>query len=167
MNMGSLGQEDTSRMVKLTLDRRINFIDTADVYTLCLGRPRWPLCCRNVWASTSTRLHHPKTACVAARHQLDSPKVVVADVLKSDESGLHELETRHEDEATMVFGPLPKIDRERHAEVEMSAQERLEAAGRAGLRTSREPTSRRSNCADVDITTLKPHKMSVIVDSSD
>ncbi len=34
MNMGSLGQEDTTRMVKLALDRGINFIDTADVYSL-------------------------------------------------------------------------------------------------------------------------------------
>ena len=32
MNMGNLGQEDTTRMVKLALDRGINFIDTADVY---------------------------------------------------------------------------------------------------------------------------------------
>src|SRR3979490_864921 len=34
MNMGNLGQEDTTRMVKLALDRDINFIDTADVYSL-------------------------------------------------------------------------------------------------------------------------------------
>jgi len=34
MNMGNLGQEDTSRMVKIALDRGINFIDTADVYSL-------------------------------------------------------------------------------------------------------------------------------------
>ena len=34
MNMGNLGQEDTTRMVKLALDRGINFIDTADVYSL-------------------------------------------------------------------------------------------------------------------------------------
>src|SRR5246500_3914349 len=34
MNMGDLGQEDTTRMVKLALDRGINFIDTADVYSL-------------------------------------------------------------------------------------------------------------------------------------
>src|ERR1700742_2204994 len=34
MNMGNLGQEDTSRMVGLALDRGINFIDTADVYSL-------------------------------------------------------------------------------------------------------------------------------------
>jgi len=34
MNMGNLGQEDTSRMVKLALDHGINFIDTADVYSL-------------------------------------------------------------------------------------------------------------------------------------
>ena len=33
MNMGNLGQEDTSRMVKLALDKGINFIDTADVYS--------------------------------------------------------------------------------------------------------------------------------------
>jgi aryl-alcohol dehydrogenase-like predicted oxidoreductase len=34
MNMGNLGQEDTTRTVKLALDRGINFIDTADVYSL-------------------------------------------------------------------------------------------------------------------------------------
>jgi aryl-alcohol dehydrogenase-like predicted oxidoreductase len=34
MNMGNLGQEDTTRMVKQALDRGINFIDTADVYSL-------------------------------------------------------------------------------------------------------------------------------------
>jgi aryl-alcohol dehydrogenase-like predicted oxidoreductase len=34
MNMGNLGQEETTRMVKLALDRGINFIDTADVYSL-------------------------------------------------------------------------------------------------------------------------------------
>src|SRR5471030_1441797 len=34
MNMGNLGQEDTTRLVKLALDRGINFIDTADVYSL-------------------------------------------------------------------------------------------------------------------------------------
>ena len=33
MNMGNLGQEDTNRMVRLALDRGINFIDTADVYS--------------------------------------------------------------------------------------------------------------------------------------
>jgi aryl-alcohol dehydrogenase-like predicted oxidoreductase len=33
MNMGNLGQEETTRMVKLALDRGINFIDTADVYS--------------------------------------------------------------------------------------------------------------------------------------
>jgi len=33
MNMGNLGQEATTRMVKLALDRGINFIDTADVYS--------------------------------------------------------------------------------------------------------------------------------------
>ena len=33
MNMGNLGQEDTARMVKLALDRGINLIDTADVYS--------------------------------------------------------------------------------------------------------------------------------------
>jgi aryl-alcohol dehydrogenase-like predicted oxidoreductase len=32
--MGNLGQEDTTRMVKFALDRGINFIDTADVYSL-------------------------------------------------------------------------------------------------------------------------------------
>ncbi|MGC2704866.1 MAG: aldo/keto reductase, partial [Candidatus Acidiferrales bacterium] len=34
MNMGNLSQEDTTRMVKLALDKGINFIDTADVYSL-------------------------------------------------------------------------------------------------------------------------------------
>jgi aryl-alcohol dehydrogenase-like predicted oxidoreductase len=34
MNMGNLGQEDTTRMVKLALEKGINFIDTADVYSL-------------------------------------------------------------------------------------------------------------------------------------
>jgi aryl-alcohol dehydrogenase-like predicted oxidoreductase len=34
MNMGNLGQEDTTRMVKAALDNGINFIDTADVYSL-------------------------------------------------------------------------------------------------------------------------------------
>jgi aryl-alcohol dehydrogenase-like predicted oxidoreductase len=34
MNMGNLGQEDTTRMVKVALDKGINFIDTADVYSL-------------------------------------------------------------------------------------------------------------------------------------
>ena len=34
MNMGNLGQQDTTRMVKLALDRGINLIDTADVYSL-------------------------------------------------------------------------------------------------------------------------------------
>jgi aryl-alcohol dehydrogenase-like predicted oxidoreductase len=34
MNVGNLGQEETTRMVKLALDRGINFIDTADVYSL-------------------------------------------------------------------------------------------------------------------------------------
>jgi aryl-alcohol dehydrogenase-like predicted oxidoreductase len=34
MNMGNLGQEDTTRMVKFALDRGINFVDTADVYSL-------------------------------------------------------------------------------------------------------------------------------------
>jgi len=34
MNMGNLGQEDTTRMVTVALDRGINFIDTADVYSL-------------------------------------------------------------------------------------------------------------------------------------
>src|ERR1700741_3631116 len=33
MNMGNLGQEDATRMVKLALDRGINLIDTADVYS--------------------------------------------------------------------------------------------------------------------------------------
>jgi aryl-alcohol dehydrogenase-like predicted oxidoreductase len=34
MNMGNLGQEDTTRMVHLAFDSGINFIDTADVYSL-------------------------------------------------------------------------------------------------------------------------------------
>src|ERR1700731_2994744 len=34
MNMGNLGKEDTTRMVKLALERGINFIDAADVYSL-------------------------------------------------------------------------------------------------------------------------------------
>jgi aryl-alcohol dehydrogenase-like predicted oxidoreductase len=34
MKIGKLGQEDTTRMVELALDRGINFIDTADVYSL-------------------------------------------------------------------------------------------------------------------------------------
>src|ERR1700694_3166597 len=34
MNMGNLGQEEATRMVKLALDKGINFIDTADVYSL-------------------------------------------------------------------------------------------------------------------------------------
>src|ERR1700693_330572 len=34
MNMGNLGQEATTRMVKAALDNGINFIDTADVYSL-------------------------------------------------------------------------------------------------------------------------------------
>src|SRR6202451_1748191 len=34
MNMGNLGQDDTTRMVKVALDNGINFIDTADVYSL-------------------------------------------------------------------------------------------------------------------------------------
>jgi aryl-alcohol dehydrogenase-like predicted oxidoreductase len=34
MNMGNLGQEDTTRMVKVAVDRGINFVDTADVYSL-------------------------------------------------------------------------------------------------------------------------------------
>src|SRR5271168_2490681 len=34
MNMGNLGQEDTTRMMKVALDWGINFIDTADVYSL-------------------------------------------------------------------------------------------------------------------------------------
>ena len=33
MKMGNLGQEDTTHMVELALDRGINFIDTADVYS--------------------------------------------------------------------------------------------------------------------------------------
>jgi aryl-alcohol dehydrogenase-like predicted oxidoreductase len=34
MNMGNLGQEETTRMVAQALDRGINFVDTADVYSL-------------------------------------------------------------------------------------------------------------------------------------
>jgi aryl-alcohol dehydrogenase-like predicted oxidoreductase len=34
MNVGNLGQEDTTRMVKLALDGGINLIETADVYSL-------------------------------------------------------------------------------------------------------------------------------------
>src|SRR5258707_9735226 len=34
MNMGNLGQEDTTRLVKVAMDSGINFIDTADVYSL-------------------------------------------------------------------------------------------------------------------------------------
>ena len=34
MNMGNLGREDTTQMVKLALDQGVNFIDTADVYSL-------------------------------------------------------------------------------------------------------------------------------------
>src|SRR5260370_13145658 len=34
MNMGNLGQDETTRVVKLALERGINFIDTADVYSL-------------------------------------------------------------------------------------------------------------------------------------
>jgi aryl-alcohol dehydrogenase-like predicted oxidoreductase len=34
MNMGNLGQEETTRMISLALDKGINFIDTADVYSL-------------------------------------------------------------------------------------------------------------------------------------
>lgn len=33
MNMGSLGQAETNEMIKFALDRGINFIDTADVYS--------------------------------------------------------------------------------------------------------------------------------------
>jgi aryl-alcohol dehydrogenase-like predicted oxidoreductase len=34
MNMGNLGQEDATRMVKVALDYGVNFFDTADVYSL-------------------------------------------------------------------------------------------------------------------------------------
>jgi aryl-alcohol dehydrogenase-like predicted oxidoreductase len=34
MHMGNLGQEDTALMVKIALEKGINFIDTADVYSL-------------------------------------------------------------------------------------------------------------------------------------
>src|SRR5579863_407378 len=33
MNMGNLGQQETTQMVQLALDRGVNFIDTADVYS--------------------------------------------------------------------------------------------------------------------------------------
>jgi aryl-alcohol dehydrogenase-like predicted oxidoreductase len=33
MNMGGLGQDETTKMVKFALDKGINFIDTADVYS--------------------------------------------------------------------------------------------------------------------------------------
>ena len=56
-----------------------------------------------------------KAICPTYREQTElnflGRKVVVTDVVKSNESGLHELATGHENEATMVFGPLPKIDR--------------------------------------------------------
>lgn len=34
MNLGRLGQEETNAMIKFAMDRGINFIDTADVYSL-------------------------------------------------------------------------------------------------------------------------------------
>ena len=34
MNMGNLGQKATDEIVKFALDQGINFIDTADVYSL-------------------------------------------------------------------------------------------------------------------------------------
>src|SRR6202167_1193727 len=34
MNMGNLDQQDTTRMVKFALDKGINFVDTAGVYSL-------------------------------------------------------------------------------------------------------------------------------------
>jgi aryl-alcohol dehydrogenase-like predicted oxidoreductase len=34
MNMGNLGQEDITSLVKVALESVINFIDTADVYSL-------------------------------------------------------------------------------------------------------------------------------------
>jgi len=34
MNMGNLDQQGTTRMVKFARDKGINFIDTADVYSL-------------------------------------------------------------------------------------------------------------------------------------
>jgi aryl-alcohol dehydrogenase-like predicted oxidoreductase len=34
MNMGNLGQEDTTRMVKVAVDNGVNLFDTADVYSL-------------------------------------------------------------------------------------------------------------------------------------
>ena len=42
MNMGNLGQEDTTRMVNLALDRDINFIDTADVVKALSAGPPGP-----------------------------------------------------------------------------------------------------------------------------
>ena len=72
MNMGNLGQEDTTRMVKLALDGGINFIDTADVYSLgesetLLGhalkgipkRSCWPQKSGFRWVRTSTGAVRP------------------------------------------------------------------------------------------------------------
>jgi hypothetical protein len=42
-------------------------------------------------------------------------QIVVTDIVKSDEGGLHELTTGHENQATMVFRTFSEIDRQRHA----------------------------------------------------
>ena len=39
--LGGLDQEATSRMVRHALDRGVNFIDTADVYTRGRARRSW------------------------------------------------------------------------------------------------------------------------------
>src|SRR5271156_5962114 len=54
MNMGNLGQEDTTRMVELALDRGINFIDTADVYSR--GESETLVACATL-CSTLSRTH--------------------------------------------------------------------------------------------------------------
>jgi aryl-alcohol dehydrogenase-like predicted oxidoreductase len=43
MNMGNLGQEDTTRMVKLALDRGINFIDPPTSTALERARHYWAM----------------------------------------------------------------------------------------------------------------------------
>jgi aryl-alcohol dehydrogenase-like predicted oxidoreductase len=67
MHMGNLGQEDTTKMVKSALDRGINLIDTADVYSLgesetllgnalkaCGRKWCWPAKSAFRWTPTST-----------------------------------------------------------------------------------------------------------------
>src|SRR5579862_2746767 len=61
MNMGNLGQEAATRMVRLALDRGINLIDTADVYSLgeqetLLGNARKGVRAEIVLA---TKVQHP------------------------------------------------------------------------------------------------------------